>query len=85
MAFSSEVERQRYSQQLAEYTLRQFSAARISMDNDELAAAKLPASHRHNYIKYARSLASNIAAAQQIIRSQHGKLYGHERFFAVVP
>ncbi|ESK90858.1 hypothetical protein Moror_16496 [Moniliophthora roreri MCA 2997] len=56
MAFSSEVERQRYSQQLAEYTLRQFSAARISMDNDELAAAKLPASHRHNYIKYARSL-----------------------------
>ncbi|KAF9257986.1 hypothetical protein L218DRAFT_1005596 [Marasmius fiardii PR-910] len=46
MAFSSEVERQRYSQQLAEYTLRQFSAARISLDKDEVAAAKIPPSQR---------------------------------------
>ncbi|KAK7040078.1 hypothetical protein VNI00_008591 [Paramarasmius palmivorus] len=70
MAFSSEVERQRYSQQLAEYTLRQFSAARLSLDKDELAAAKLPASHRHNYLKLARSL-GKTTSQQKCGRSSH--------------
>ncbi|THU96749.1 hypothetical protein K435DRAFT_778415 [Dendrothele bispora CBS 962.96] len=42
MAVSSEVERARYSKQLADYTLRQFTAARRMLDSDKLAAAKLP-------------------------------------------
>ncbi|KAK7473208.1 hypothetical protein VKT23_001306 [Stygiomarasmius scandens] len=42
MTVSSEAERIRYSQQLADYTLRQFTAARRSLDTDKLAAAKLP-------------------------------------------
>lgn len=41
MAFSSEYERARYSHQLAEHTLRQFSAARVSPDS----TARLPPSH----------------------------------------
>lgn len=42
MAFSSEVERLRYSQELAAYTLRQWSAARISLEKQHLPADKLP-------------------------------------------
>ncbi|KAG7098315.1 hypothetical protein E1B28_000276 [Marasmius oreades] len=52
MAFSSEVERQRYSQQLAEYTLRQFSAARLTLDKDGMAAAKIPASQRNKIARW---------------------------------
>ncbi|KAE9394260.1 hypothetical protein BT96DRAFT_923618 [Gymnopus androsaceus JB14] len=47
MAFSSEIERVRYSQQLAEYTLRQFTAARVSPDS----TAKLPPSQTHKLAK----------------------------------
>ncbi|KAJ8077956.1 hypothetical protein PQX77_011407 [Marasmius sp. AFHP31] len=59
MAFSSEVERQRYSQQLAEYTLRQFSAARVTMDKDELAAAKLPPAQRNKISRWVYTSAGN--------------------------
>ncbi|KAJ6594408.1 hypothetical protein B0H19DRAFT_1247082 [Mycena capillaripes] len=38
-------ERERYSRELAEYTFRQFSAARKTLDNHKAAAAKLPALH----------------------------------------
>ncbi|KAK7000715.1 hypothetical protein R3P38DRAFT_1833194 [Favolaschia claudopus] len=44
MALTAE-ERQRYSRELAEYTMRQFSAARKTLDNHKAAAAKLPAVH----------------------------------------
>ncbi|KAK7005939.1 hypothetical protein R3P38DRAFT_1724348 [Favolaschia claudopus] len=44
MALTAE-ERQRYSRDLAEYTMRQFSAARKTLDNHKAAAAKLPAVH----------------------------------------
>jgi hypothetical protein len=40
MAFSSETDRARYSQELAEYTLRQFTEAKMSPDG----TAKLPVS-----------------------------------------
>ncbi|KAF5355443.1 hypothetical protein D9758_006395 [Tetrapyrgos nigripes] len=42
MSISSEVERARYSQQLADYTLRQFTVARRTLDRDQIAASKLP-------------------------------------------
>ncbi|KAJ7761056.1 hypothetical protein B0H16DRAFT_1719752 [Mycena metata] len=38
-------ERERYSRELAEYTMRQFAAARKTLDSHKLAAAKLPALH----------------------------------------
>jgi hypothetical protein len=38
-------ERRRYSRELAEYTMRQFAAARKTLDNHKAAAAKLPALH----------------------------------------
>ncbi|KAJ7451818.1 hypothetical protein B0H11DRAFT_310527 [Mycena galericulata] len=38
-------ERERYSRELAEYTMRQFTAARKVLDNHQAAAAKLPALH----------------------------------------
>jgi len=44
MALTAE-ERQRYSRELAEYTMRQFAAARRTLDNHKAAAAKLPALH----------------------------------------
>ncbi|KAJ7661686.1 hypothetical protein B0H17DRAFT_1212235 [Mycena rosella] len=44
MALTAE-ERERYSRELAEYTMRQFSAARKTLDNHKAAAAKLPALH----------------------------------------
>ncbi|KAJ7162049.1 hypothetical protein C8R46DRAFT_1222185 [Mycena filopes] len=34
-----------YSRELAEYTMRQFAAARKTLDNHKVAAAKLPALH----------------------------------------
>jgi hypothetical protein len=48
MALSSEIERQRYSKELAAYTLRQFYAACSSQDQPKLAAAKPPAAHTHD-------------------------------------
>ncbi|KAF7357806.1 Chloride channel protein [Mycena venus] len=44
MALTAE-ERQRYSRELAEYTMRQFAAARKTLDTHKAAAAKLPALH----------------------------------------
>ncbi|KAF8904975.1 hypothetical protein CPB85DRAFT_1563833 [Mucidula mucida] len=41
---SSEAERLQYSQDLAEYTMRQFTKARLSLDKQQFAAAKVPAS-----------------------------------------
>jgi len=38
-------ERERYSRELAEYTMHQFAAARKTLDSHKLAAAKLPALH----------------------------------------
>ncbi|KAF7315866.1 hypothetical protein MIND_00103100 [Mycena indigotica] len=38
-------ERERYSRELAEYTMRQFSQARKNLDSHKAAAAKLPAFH----------------------------------------
>ncbi|KAJ7680792.1 hypothetical protein DFH06DRAFT_1315532 [Mycena polygramma] len=38
-------DRERYSRELAEYTMRQFTAARKTLDNHKAAAAKLPALH----------------------------------------
>lgn len=44
MTLSAE-ERDRYSRELAEYTMRQFAAARKTLDQHKAAAAKLPALH----------------------------------------
>jgi hypothetical protein len=44
MALTAE-ERERYSRELAEYTMRQFAAARKTLDSHKAAAAKLPALH----------------------------------------
>ncbi|KAF7322001.1 hypothetical protein MKEN_00722800 [Mycena kentingensis (nom. inval.)] len=44
MALTAE-ERERYSRELAAYTMRQFAAARQKLDNHKAAAAKLPAYH----------------------------------------
>lgn len=49
MAFSSEFERQRYSQELHAYTLVQFSAARTLLDQHKAAADKLPAVNAYDY------------------------------------
>ncbi|KAG6813133.1 hypothetical protein H0H92_013757 [Tricholoma furcatifolium] len=38
-----------YSSSLAAYTLKQFSAARAALDDHQEAAAKLPATHSHDY------------------------------------
>ncbi|KAL0575680.1 hypothetical protein V5O48_006291 [Marasmius crinis-equi] len=66
MAFSSEVERQRYSQQLAEYTLRQFTAARVTMDKDEIAAAKLPPAHKNKISRWVYSGATTPKRSETI-------------------
>ncbi|GLB37819.1 hypothetical protein LshimejAT787_0408700 [Lyophyllum shimeji] len=49
MTYSVESSHQRYSSELAAYTLKQFSAARTALDNHKAAAAKLPASHSYDY------------------------------------
>ncbi|KAF8893438.1 hypothetical protein BD779DRAFT_1506285 [Infundibulicybe gibba] len=53
LATSSELARQ-YSEELAAYTLRQFSAARSTLDGHKAAANKLPAVHSHDYSKGSR-------------------------------
>jgi hypothetical protein len=55
MASRSESERQRYSQDLVAYTLRQFSAASISLERHKAAAAKLPAIHQQHLEMLARA------------------------------
>lgn len=40
--------RAEYAQALAAYTLRQFSAAHVSLDQHKAAAAKLPAEHKRH-------------------------------------
>lgn len=49
MAYSTNIERQRYSQALAAYTLIQFSAARSHLDQHKAAADKLPAINSYDY------------------------------------
>ncbi|KAF5380208.1 hypothetical protein D9757_008233 [Collybiopsis confluens] len=46
MAYASEIERARYSRQLAEYTLRQFSAARISVDSANMPPSQSQRLHK---------------------------------------
>ncbi|KAH7872878.1 uncharacterized protein C8R40DRAFT_1116064 [Lentinula edodes] len=65
MAFSSEYERARYSQQLAEHTLRQFSAARVSPDS----TARLPPSQSH---KLARLLGKPTSSSTSPCRNTRG-------------
>ncbi|KAJ7594450.1 hypothetical protein C8J56DRAFT_926794, partial [Mycena floridula] len=45
---STLVERKQYAQELAAYTLRQFSSAGTTLDQHQAAAAKLPALHKRH-------------------------------------
>ncbi|KAG5639465.1 hypothetical protein H0H81_001587 [Sphagnurus paluster] len=49
MTHANESKRQRYSSDLAAYTLKQFSIARNTLDKHKAAAAKLPAINSYDY------------------------------------